>query len=154
MTLKEFKNKIVDIAADSDYSHQYRELGRKKSFHISYPNDWEPTYSWGTYDEKKNVIQAEWETGGVSGGSCWDSSNPREYTSDNDPEELTLLDCILESIKPDITFLEYRQLEKAVIKSTSRTECEYYGNRTDYKSLTVEIEDLYNYMNKKGWLSK
>ena len=35
---------------------------------------------------KHNYIINFWETGGISGGSCWDSSNPRPYTVSNRKE--------------------------------------------------------------------
>ncbi len=97
-------------------------------------------------------IYVEWSTGGVSGGSCWDSSNPTPYTSDNPPEELYSLDQILEKYRPNITYLEYKSLAAQIIEFDSRTEREYYGNSTNYAIKKVIIRKLYDYLIKNKWL--
>ena len=99
-------------------------------------------------------IFVEWETGGVNGGSCWDSSNPTPYTLDNPPEELHILDAILEKYRPNITYLEYKNLSANIMEYDSRTEREYYGNSTNYAIKKVLIKDLYNYLIEKGWLEQ
>jgi hypothetical protein len=52
------------------------------------------------------------------------------------------LDIVLKKIKPDLTYLEYRELEE-LIKTNEETDREYYGNSTDYKIEYIILSDLY-----------
>ena len=137
--------------------NQLKEVGLYKD---------ERRYSWARYDEWKSVydgnrkqmkeikyiLYVEWETGGVSGGSCWDHSDPQPYTSNKSPEELTELDNILEKFKPDLSFIQYRKLTNELITVGDRCVNEYYGNYTNYANKQIDMEKLYNYMNERGWL--
>lgn len=81
--------------------------------------------------------------GGVSGGSCWDSSNPKPYSSEiPDPGIGPALDDFLEEHFPDIRLLAYRRLVRAV-REHEYTEREYYGNCTDYKVWELTFEDAW-----------
>lgn len=83
------------------------------------------------------------ECGGVSGGSCWDSSNPQAYhTEITDPGLGSVLDSFLEANFPQLSFLAYRQLMKEV-KVSSYSDRGYYGNRTDYTVWTLSFEDAW-----------
>lgn len=101
-----------------------------------------------TRPEKINKprLFVEWSTGGVSGGSCWESSDPQPYTSHDKPKELQILDVILERICPTISFLQYKALYKQLVKYDVRTENEYYGNSTDYANLQVDLKELFDYL--------
>jgi hypothetical protein len=93
---------------------------------------------------KSHVIYQCICTGGISGGSCWDYSNPQYYERD---EEFTfeILDKVLEHLKPDITYLEFKQIEKLIDKN-EYSEREYYGNRADYEVQFLELEKLYEFL--------
>jgi hypothetical protein len=88
----------------------------------------------------------------MSGGNCWDDTEPTYHSYDNKPEELTDLDKLLGEIRPQTSFLEYHALTNELVKHGTRSEGEYYGNSTDYAHVYIIIEDLYNYLNDKGWL--
>ena len=94
----------------------------------------------------------EWETGSVSGGSCWDSSNPQPYTSDE--VEDSELDKVLETYFPAITFLQHRNLIANHVKTDSYFQSEYYGNGTNYNFRTVNLSDLYKFLLDKGVISE
>lgn len=102
--------------------------------------------------EKFDTLCVEWRTGGYEGGNCWDSTEPTYRSSGNPPEELTDLGKVLEAVKHDMTFLQYRALSNQLIQSGNRTENEYYGNSTSYAYKYIPIKDLYEYLNDKGWL--
>ncbi len=89
---------------------------------------------------KEPVVYMRWSSGGVSGGSCWDSSNPQRYTNDNSPE-FKALDLTLEIIDPNITYLTYKKIEK-LICSSEETDWEYYGNCTDYEIKYIILSRL------------
>lgn len=76
------------------------------------------------------------DVGGVSGGSCWDSSDPQPYFN-NEPAPI---------LKPkDIrllfgdTFINDIDFRIVVVQ-----EREYYGNRTDTQYTGILLDDLYN----------
>jgi hypothetical protein len=94
----------------------------------------------------------EWETGGYSGGNCWDSSDPQPYTSNGPPKELEILDTILEKVCPTITFLQYKNLTATLEKYDTRSVGEYYGNSTDYAYKHVDLRDLYDYLMEKEFI--
>jgi hypothetical protein len=91
-----------------------------------------------------SFIYARHEIGGVSGGSCWDSSNPQPYTTDEkDPELDNELDLIFKAVCRNISYLAYKEVQSKVSEDYE-TEREYYGNRTDYKIYFLKIRDLYD----------
>jgi hypothetical protein len=91
----------------------------------------------------------KYETGGVSGGSCWDSSNPQPYTVSRPDSEFEILDFLLSKLNPRISFLEYKELEKQ-INQEDKTDYEYYGNRTEYVVLSLPLQVIYDHI-KSSW---
>lgn len=93
----------------------------------------------------EDYLYNEWCTGGISGGSCWDDgSDDHHYATSGEPEtDFTDLDAILEGLCPNLSFLQYKKLTSAIIKTDSRTEHEYYGNSTNYATKMVKLGDLY-----------
>lgn len=98
----------------------------------------------------------EWETGGIRGGSCWDTGEGhdphRPYTTDNPEPEFTDLDKILEDVCPNINFLKYKTLASKVITYSSRTQNEYYGNHTSYMIKKLDLTKLYDGLSELGFL--
>lgn len=90
---------------------------------------------------KEPVIYCRYETGGYSGGSCWDYSDPRPYTEEPPRDRFKVLELVLEKLKPDITFLQYKKIEE-MIHSNEETEYEYYGNSTDWKVEYIILSEL------------
>ena len=140
MTYKEFENKVSQIAPVEDlveFSDGWRRYNR---------------YEQIIKGKVKKGLYVEWSTGGVSGGNCWNEGGHRSYSSNEEPEELTALDEILNHFCPQITFLQFRLLSNKLVKFSSRTESEYYGNSTNYSSKYILLEELYEYMNKNNFL--
>lgn len=92
-------------------------------------------------DIKELVIYSSYESGGVSGGSCWDSSNPQPYTEERPKDHMEVLDIVLKTVAPDISYLQYREIEK-LIHDNRKSEWEYYGNRTDHEIQYILLSDL------------
>lgn len=106
------------------------------------------TQPWGIPDNiKEPVIYMRWETGGVSGGSCWDSSNLQPYVREEGEPKFDVLDLTLKELCPQITYLQFREIEN-LIKSNKKTEWEYYGNRTDFSVKFIVLSDLISYLNE------
>lgn len=97
-------------------------------------------------------LTAEWTSGGTGGGSCWDEDH--HYSISGEPEaELTSLDELLEKVKPDIGFLQYKELCNEVVHYGEYSQAEYYGNSTEFGVKYVKLSELYDYIKTKGWIS-
>lgn len=96
---------------------------------------------------KEPVIYCRYETGGYSGGSCWDWSNPQHYTEEPPKDRFKVLEFVLEKLKPSITFLQYKKIEE-IVHNNEETEYEYYGNSTDWKVEYIILSELEDFLNK------
>lgn len=98
---------------------------------------------WGIpNDIKEPVIYSKYDIGGVSGGSCWDSSNPQPYYNSEPRPKFMVLDLILKLIYPSISYLDYKLIEHEIV-SSEKTQWEYYGNRTDSIIEFLPLSKLY-----------
>ncbi len=91
---------------------------------------------------KEKVIYTRYETGGYSGGSCWDDSDPQPYYSNPPEDKFKVLDLVLEILKPGISYLDYKKID-SIIHDNSETEYEYYGNSTNWHIDYIKLSDLY-----------
>ena len=90
-------------------------------------------------DVKEPVIYMRWTVGGRQGGSCW--RTPTHEREAEDKPKFKALDLVLKRIKPDITFLQYREIEE-LVHTNEETDREYYGNSTDYKIEYIILSEL------------
>jgi len=108
---------------------------------------------WSKNQRRKGFfISVDWTTGGMSGGDCW-GHKATSFVSDEQPEELTDLDKILESVCPDISFLQYKNISRAVVENFSYTNNEYYGNVTNHAGKECDLKKLYNTLIEKNLLA-
>jgi hypothetical protein len=89
---------------------------------------------------KEPVIYCRYETGGYRGGNCYDSKS-KPYTEEPPKDRFKVLEMVLEKLKPNITFLQYKKIER-LIYNNEETEYEYYGNSTDWKVEYIILSDL------------
>jgi len=94
---------------------------------------------------KDGIISVDWTIGGLTGGSCWGSSADTARTADPEPE-FEDLDKILAEICPNISFLQYKRLCQAVIKTKDQTENGYYGNYYEKRIKSFSIAELEEYL--------
>lgn len=88
---------------------------------------------------KGALVSPSWTTGGMTGGSCYDS---RGADSAVRPEmRPTWLEDILEETVPGITFLQYRKLDRLRKSFEYGTDC-YYGNYTDHAFEVITLSDI------------
>jgi len=112
------------------------------------PNEWQSNEQ-GVFTQpygipvhiKEPVVYMRWESGGVSGGSCWDDSNPERYENRHRKPKFQVLDLVLKELFPSISFLQFREIEN-LIQSNYKTEYEYYGNSTDYEIEYIVLSEL------------
>jgi len=95
---------------------------------------------------KEPVIYMRWETGGTSGGSCWNDSKPERYNTGNPKPKFEVLDLVLKELMPNISFLQFREIENLIHKN-SETDYEYYGNCTDFDIEYIILSELINALN-------
>jgi hypothetical protein len=90
---------------------------------------------------KDHVVYMRWESGGYSGGNCWDDSDPQPYTR-SQPKFEVLYDT-LKAISPNVTVLQLRDIEEAIEQTDAGSYNEYYGNSTEYEACYVPLETIY-----------
>lgn len=121
--------------------HSYLDHKGKKVFYDQWVHD---------SDETKFCINHI--VGGVSGGSCWDDSNTREFTNDDPMPEVDISD-LLSKICPNISFLQYNKLIKEVLETKNYTNKEYYGNYDNHVKKTIYWRELYDHLVKNNIIS-
>lgn len=97
----------------------------------------------------RTVLIVKWETGGVSGGSCWEDSNPQPYYTNNPEPDFSDLDDILKEVCPNISFFQYKELCKNIIYG-SEIDYEYYGNHTEYSKKSISVDDIWNFLTENA----
>ena len=103
------------------------------------------TEPYGVEFIKEPVVYMRYESGGFSGGNCWDSTKPRHYVN-NDIPNFEVLDLVLQELMPSVSYLQFKQISK-LEHSTEQNEWEYYGNSTEYEIKYIilsELEELIN----------
>ena|SRR5215217_3540414 len=81
-------------------------------------------------------------SGGAQGGNCW-GNEAQYFTNSSSAQEFLPLDKILTQVNPQISYLQYREIQKLIVEG-SKHESEYYGNHTDYTTYTLDIRKLYD----------
>jgi len=95
-------------------------------------------------DIKEHVIYSRYETGGVTGGSCW-GGNQYRYEEDVPKDRFQVLDLVLAKLKPNITYLQYKKIE-AMVHTNKETKWEYYGNSSDWHVEYIILSELEDYL--------
>jgi hypothetical protein len=89
--------------------------------------------------------------GGMSGGNCWDTTEPTYRSNDGGHKKVRKtfdeeFDAIMQELAPNISFLKYKTLYNAVTEEYTFTENEYYGNTSEFLVMFVELKKLYEKM--------
>lgn len=93
------------------------------------------------YNIKADILKSDtWSNGGVS-GNCWDNS--MDSFGGDSPLEFTELDNLLEEIKPDITFLQYKEIRSLADVDTN-TEYGYYNSSESISNWEIDVKLLYD----------
>lgn len=99
-----------------------------------------------SYENKGDYLVHMYETGGMSGGSCW-CDDPSEYSVEKIEDDFTKLEDVLTAIVPQLTYLQFKKINR-VVKSTEYTDYEYYGNCTYNTILYIAVTELYKILNE------
>jgi len=93
--------------------------------------------------ETFDIYPVTWTTGGLTGGNCWGGSANEPVEAEPEPE-LTVLDDILLDVFPSLTFMQFRVLMREdIVKVTTGTDSEYYGNYYRYSKKELDVDALY-----------
>ncbi len=99
------------------------------------------------------IIIMFWETGGISGGSCWDESDPQPYSlRGSAPDTFEDLDKILMEVAPQMTHFQFIALNK-MVEDGSEVDYQYYGNCTEYAYRLITVRALHDELIKMGLIS-
>lgn len=93
---------------------------------------------------KEPVVYRRFKVSGVRGGSCWGTEHYNvEFDEEN--EDWAALDLLLELLIPNISYLQYKKINK-LIRNNRDTENDYYGNSTDYKVEYIILSELQEFI--------
>jgi len=97
---------------------------------------------------KELVIYTKWTSGGRP-GSCWDDENTvnEHYTQDRPNDAFKILDLVLQILKPNTTFLQYKKIQN-LVDSNTETDYGYYGDYTEDTIEWIVLSDLYKLLNQ------
>ena len=125
MTFEEFE-KIVEESLEGLNSYAYR--------YMSDGGD--------VFEIENGFIVQTHIAGGAAGGNCW-GDEAQYFTNETPPQDFLPLDKILMAAKPNISYLEYKNIERLIVEG-SYGDREYYGNHTNYKTYSLDIRKLYD----------
>lgn len=108
---------------------------------------------WKQEEVSPYISTGQWTTGGMRGGSCWDTGEGPDphYSKDADPEpEFVQLDKLLELVWPTITHLQYKNLVRELVTLEEGCDNEYYGNYTNWSEKRVDLAALHRYLKERN----
>ena len=99
-------------------------------------------------DIKGLVIYTKWYSGGRP-GSCWDDEDTvnDDYTCSEPNDSFIVLDKVLNILKPDVSYLEFKEIER-LKNSNTKMEYGYYGDYTEDTIEWIVLEDLIKLLTK------
>lgn len=99
-------------------------------------------FSWDSPHTGK--ISYEWQTGGESGGSCWDEGPVKHYalSSDHEPAPGEIIQVAL-AVIPDLTYTQIMRIMGATEVSMRQVN-EYYGNWRELTTRSIGVRQLYD----------
>lgn len=103
-------------------------------------------YAW---EENANALMIKYSPGGISGGSCWDSSNPEPYKNDVEQMHRAGLSGNIKNYIDrifDFDYPYYNYLIDSALDSNqpigSYTQYEYYGNCEHFAVVAINIKEI------------
>lgn len=139
----------VDICINSLCKFQYEG----SYYDAKIPNIFLRDKDWVSHN---SVICISVITGGVSGGSCWDESDPQPFETYNSISYYNLEDILRKVIISTIgnPFIKIDDILSDIYNSGKWVEdsfCEndYYGNYTNYSYCYIKFWDLYTILSEK-----
>lgn len=99
------------------------------------------------WHEDGMMYSMSWCTGGCW-NDCWGGSSP---VSPEDPYDFKELDELLEKIAPNLTFLQYKRIQRECVSIHSSSERDYYGGVVHRAQWKCNLEKLYEILHEYGY---
>lgn len=96
-------------------------------------------YSGLSISDNKYLHSSMWSIGGVI--CSWTGS--RDAVAGESPREFVELDNLLESICPNLTFLQYKRIFRECVTVKEHYESDYYGGGINYNYYCCDLDTLY-----------
>jgi hypothetical protein len=154
------KNLPLDKPVLLDFQNKYTQHGinfsyeEKEIFKVTYLSNLIQTHGnryWSEHLGRPTLVSERWCTGGCV--CCWDGSK-YESTPETAPTSFKELDQILESICPNITFLQYKKLFDACVTVEEDSEADYYGGKEYYNLYCCDLTKLYEMLKESGYINE
>lgn len=104
---------------------------------------------WKMFADKNNirhndgVVKSDsWSLGGTY-GNCWNDTK-HQVSGEPQPASFFEFDNLLESVCPNITFLQYKKLYNACVSTDTRGESDYYGGHVEYGFYQFNVKHLFD----------
>jgi hypothetical protein len=105
----------------------------------------------GLYHDNGIVKSDTWSLGGTV-GNCWNDHQSR-VSSEPQPTSFFQFDDLLESVCPNINFLQYKKLYNNCVTTNTSGEGDYYGGYVEYAYFQYDIRNLYNQLIDMGFIT-
>jgi hypothetical protein len=131
-----------DFNSDIEVKIEYHDVLKK----TIYEGEFEPISI-----KKDNTLRSQTWCSGGSWGDCWGNSGS---CSTEDPVSFVELDNLLERICPNLTFLQYKKIERECVEVETDYNYDYYGGCQHDSYYKCDLKKLYEIMIEMGLITE
>lgn len=131
-----------DFNSDIEVKIEYHDVIKK----TIYEGEFEPISR-----NKDNILRSETWCSGGSWGDCWGNSGS---CSTEEPVSFVELDNLLERICPNLTFLQYKKIERECVEVDTSYSYDYYGGCQHDSYYKCDLKKLYETMIEMGLITE
>lgn len=130
-----------DFESEIEVSIEYHDVMKK----TIYEGEFEPI------SREDNTIRSNTWCSGGDWADCWGNHGSCET---EDPVEFTELDNLLERICPNLTFLQYKKIERECVEVDTDFNSDYYGGCQQDSYYKCDLKKLYETLMEMGLISE
>ena len=131
-----------DFNSDIEVKIEYHDVIKK----TIYEGEFEPISR-----NKDNILRSDTWCSGGSWGDCWGNSGS---CSTEEPVAFVELDNLLERICPNLTFLQYKKIERECLEVETEYNSDYYGGCQHDSYYKCDLKKLYETMIEMGLITE
>lgn len=147
-----------EVIDDRKLENEVQRLGRGKSCRIVERKVWDDDI-WDNHfqplldgsrrftDGKTLIYSDDWSLGGTW-GDCWGNSGT--ISADDEPKDFKEFDSLLETVCPNITFLQYKSIFENCVDKEQWNVNDYYGGFERRCRFRADIAKLYAELKRRG----
>lgn len=84
---------------------------------------------------------------GAAGGNCWgDEAEGFVAEMSEAFASNAALAAVCEATCPELPFLKWNRMQRELVEKTTDTNCEYYGNYTEYDVRSIDLRALRDFL--------